>query len=84
MSEYERSSTIQASPQTVFDFVANVENLPRIMPTTESAQLLGADHVRIEGEVKGHSYSADGYFHADPSVRRLEWKADEGYYDGWL
>lgn len=37
MSEYEKSSTIQASPEAVFDFVTNVANLPRFMPTTERA-----------------------------------------------
>lgn len=84
MSEYEKSSTIQASPEAVFDFVTNVANLPRFMPTTERAQAIGDEHVRVEGMAKGHAYSADGSFHADPSTRRLEWKADEGYYDGWL
>jgi ribosome-associated toxin RatA of RatAB toxin-antitoxin module len=40
MSEYERSLTIQATPQAVFDFVSTVQNLPRFMPTTQSAQAL--------------------------------------------
>jgi uncharacterized protein YndB with AHSA1/START domain len=84
MSEYERTATIQASPQAVFDFVADVENLPRYMPTTASAEPLGNEHVRVEGSAQGHNYSADGYFHADPNAQRLEWKADEGYYAGWL
>ena len=84
MSEYERSLTIQASPQSVFDFVSNVQNLPRFMPTTQSAQALEGDHVRVAGEVRGHIYAADGSFHADPTARRLEWRADEGYYAGWL
>ncbi len=84
MSEYERTATIQASPQAVFDFVADVENLPRYMPTTARAEPLGSEHVRVEGSAQGYSYSADGYFHADPNAQRLEWKADEGYYAGWL
>jgi uncharacterized membrane protein len=84
MSEYQQSLTIQASPQTVFDFVATVENLPRFMPTTQRAWALEGDQVRVAGEVKGHSYAADGSFHADPTARRLEWRADEGYYAGWL
>lgn len=84
MSDYEQSVTIQASPQTVFAFVSNVQNLPRFMPTTLRAQALPGEQVRVEGEVKGHSYAADGQFHADPNTQRLEWKADEGYYAGWL
>lgn len=84
MSEYERSLTMQVSPQAVFDFVSNVQNLPRFMPTTQRAQSLAEEQVRVEGEVKGHRYAAEGTFHADASTRRLEWKADEGYYAGWL
>lgn len=85
MSEYERTATIRTPPQAVYDFVSKVENLPRFMPTTDSAQSLsGGEHVRVAGAVKGHSYSADGYFHAEPNAQRLEWKADEGYYEGWL
>jgi hypothetical protein len=84
MSEYEQSLAIQASPQAVFEFVSSVQNLPRFMPTTQHAQALGGEQVRVEGEVKGHQYAADGQFHVDPSAQRLEWKADEGYYSGWL
>jgi hypothetical protein len=40
--------------------------------------------VRVAGEVKGHRYSADGPFHVDAAAQRLEWRADEGYYAGWL
>jgi uncharacterized membrane protein len=84
MSEYEQTLTVQAPPQVVFEFVSNVQNLPRFMPTTQSAQTIEGDHVRVAGEAKGHAYSADGSFHADPTARRLEWRADEGYYAGWL
>jgi ribosome-associated toxin RatA of RatAB toxin-antitoxin module len=49
MSEYEQSLTMQASPQAVFDFVSNVQNLPHFMPTTQRAQALEGEQVRVEG-----------------------------------
>jgi hypothetical protein len=53
MPEYEHSQTIQAAPQTIFDFVADVSNLPKYLPTTKSAQEQGEERVRVQGEAKG-------------------------------
>ena len=84
MPEYEHSQTIQAAPQTIFDFVADVSNLPKYLPTTQSAQKQGEERVRVQGEAKGHRYDADGYLRPNAEKLRLEWGADEGYYSGWL
>lgn len=84
MPEYEHSQTIQAAPQRIFDFVADVSNLPKYLPTTKSAQEQGEERVRVQGEAKGHRYDADGYLRPNAEKLRLEWGADEGYYSGWL
>lgn len=81
MSEYERTATIQTPPQAVYDFVSKVENLPCFMPTTDSAQSLGGEHVRVAGAVKGHSYSADGYFHTEPNAQPPEGPVHAGSGD---
>ncbi len=77
MGEDERSMAIHASPTAIYDFVADVRNLPKYLPTTQSAQSQGGERVRVQGEAQGHSYDSDGHFHADPAKRRLEWDADE-------
>ncbi|ADI14598.1 SRPBCC family protein [Truepera radiovictrix] len=84
MSEFEHSTTIQASPDEVFAFIGKVENLPKYLPTTKSAQPQGSERVRVQGEARGHPYDADGYFRRDAARHRLEWGADEGHYSGWL
>lgn len=84
MSEFEHSTTIQASPDEIFAFIAKVENLPKYLPTTKSAQPQSGERVRVQGEAQGHAYDADGYFRRDETRHRLEWGADEGYYSGWL
>jgi uncharacterized membrane protein len=82
--EYEDSLTVNAEVGPVFDFVADVRNLPKYLPTTKSAQKQGADRVRVQGAAEGHSYDSDGYLRPDQVRHRLEWGADEGYYSGWM
>ncbi len=75
---------MHAPPGQVLDFVADVRNLPRYLPTTKDAQPQGEGRVRVQGEAQGHRYDGDGYLRRDEAAQRLEWGADEGYYSGWL
>ncbi len=84
VSKFEHSTSIDASPDEVFDFMAKVENLPRYLPTTHAAQPQEGERVRVQGEAQGHKYDSDGYFRADSANHRIEWGADERYYSGWL
>ena len=82
--DYEETTTIQASPQEVYDFVSDVSNLPKYLPTTKSAQQQSSERVRVQGEAEGHQYDSDGYFRTNGANERLTWGADEDYYSGWL
>lgn len=82
--EYERSRVIRAAPEAVFEFVADVHNLPKFMPTTKRVEPQPGGRVRVEGEAEGHAYAADGYLRADRDRLRLEWGADERHYAGHL
>lgn len=84
MNDFEHSLTVRAPGQDVFDFVADVRNMPRYLPTTQSAEPQGTDRVRMKGEVKGHAYDADGFLRPDRQNLRMEWGADEHHYCGWL
>ena len=85
MSDYQHTVTVNSPPDTIFDFVSDVANLPKYLPTTTSAEPQGTDRVRVKGEVAGHAYDADGYFRITDSVRRIEWGADgDRKYAGWL
>ncbi len=84
MSEFEHSTTIDASPDEVYAFMSKVENLPKYLPTTHSAQPQEGERVRVQGEAQGHQYDSDGFFRQDRANHRIEWGADEGYYSGWL
>lgn len=82
MAEYEQSLMMKAPPMRVLDFIADVKNLPKYLPTTKSAQPQGEERVRVQGEAHEHPYDSDGYLRCDRQAMRLEWGADEGYYSG--
>lgn len=85
MSEYQNSIVIQAHPDKVFDFVADINNLPKYLPTVHNASPLSQGRIRVQGEAGGHKYDEEGYFRADPETRKLEWGSDgENDYSGWL
>ena len=79
MAEFEHSMRISAPPEQVFDFVADVRNLPKYIPTTRHAEPQGPDRVQVDGEAEGHQYHADGYLRPDLILfTYLHLAADEG------
>jgi uncharacterized protein YndB with AHSA1/START domain len=82
--EFEERTIIRAAPDAVFDFVADVRNMPRYLPTTRYAEPQEGDRVRVQGEAAGHGYDADGFLRAHRQRRRLEWGSDEHNYSGHL
>lgn len=85
MSTYEHTNTVYSDPKQVFDFVSNVDNLPRYLPTVTHAMPQGPERVRVQGQAAGHQYDSDGYYRVDTSRRRMEWGSDgENQYRGWL
>ncbi|MFB8249456.1 SRPBCC family protein [Streptomyces sp. NPDC001046] len=83
MSEYERSRTMPAQPEHVFDQAANVDRLDSWLP--------GALHVRAGDlpAVTVHEDRSDedtaALLRARPDQMRLEWGTrEQGSYAGWL
>ena len=84
MSQYEQSLSINAKPDAILDFISDIKNLPKYLPTTKSAQSQGPDRVQVQGSAHGHAYNADGYLRCDRARKRIEWGSDEGHYSGWM
>jgi len=85
MHEYHQSKKVQASADQVFDFVAEIKNLPQYLPTVHKASPQQGERIQVEGEAGGHHYKSDGYFRVDRQNRRLEWGSDgENNYSGSL
>ncbi len=86
MDVYERSQTIDAAPDAVFDYLKEPANLPRYLPPIEHAETAGDEHIELDGKAPdGSHFHNDGEFHIDPDARRMEWSAEVGHtYSGWL
>ena len=81
MPEYRRSTTVQASPDDLFDFLSRIENLPRYMTRMTSARSITGDEVEVtarlddvpqapDGETVGHAR-----FSVDAENRAIRWAA---------
>jgi hypothetical protein len=84
MAEYERSRLVQASPEDVFAFVSDVNNLATFVPTVSAVERRDGERVRIRGAIHDRSFEDDGWFHVEEGRRRVEWGTDEHDYAGWL
>ena len=82
--EFEASKVVNAQADAVYDFVSDIKNMPKYMPTTKKAESQGKDRVRVQGGGEGFQYDSDGYLRRNSESNRLEWGADEGHYSGWM
>src|SRR5918997_2839931 len=92
--DYEQSQTIDAPPEEVFAWLADVDNLPRYLPPVVSSSAEGPSaegmpgcRIRTTLEYPGGegTFDARGYLAVDEQERRMEWGAEAGRdYSGWL
>lgn len=94
MSEYQQTQTIDASPDEVFVWLSDVNNLPEYLPPVISTSIEGPSaegtpgqrlRTTLEYPGGGGTFESEGYFAVDESRRRMEWGAEvRRDYSGWL
>jgi uncharacterized membrane protein len=84
MPDFEQSLRIQSSAEQVYEFIADVSNMPQYLPTTQHAESRGDSRVRVEGQVHGRHYDSEGFLRRTADRNRIDWGADEGDYRGWI
>ncbi len=85
MSEFEHRITVDMPADRVFDFLSEIKNMPRYLPTVRKAEPQGPDRVRMHGVAANHAYDNDGYYRVIKEQLRMEWGSDgENLYRGWL
>lgn len=83
MSEYERSRTMPALPEHVFDQASDIARLDAWMPEELHVREEELPAVTVHEDRTGEDASA--LFRAQPDQQRLEWGTrDSGSYAGWL
>lgn len=85
MRDFERTTTVNASPEDAFRFLADPSNLPRYVATMSAAQPEGSGRLHVAADVQGRYEEGDTRFGVDASSRRVEWGTEgSGGYGGWL
>ena len=86
MAEYRSSTDVAAPVDTVFDYLADVDNLPDYFARMRSAERTGDEEVHTVAEgPHGETYEAEAWFRVDPDRRRLEWGSEgESHCSGHL
>ena len=52
MEDYERSTTVDAPPDELFEYLSKVENLPTYFDRMTSARNLPGDEVEVEAKIE--------------------------------
>ncbi len=76
MADYERSTTVDAPADDLFEYLSKVENLPTYMDRMTSARSLPGDEVEVEAKVepgrrrrsarvRGETVGGDAWFTID-------------------
>ena len=83
MAEYTDRIDVAAPADAVFQFVSDVKNLPKYLPTMHHASPQGSERVEVDGEANGHQYHSDGWFKVDQAGHSMSWGSDgENDYSG--
>ncbi len=82
MADFSSTLLVQAPPEAVCDFVVDVKNLPKYLPTIKSAESTSADHVKVHGEMEDDEYTGEGFFRTVEPNRKLEWGSEDHDYNG--
>jgi carbon monoxide dehydrogenase subunit G len=83
MAEYTDRIAVAAQPAAVFEFVSDIGNLPKYLPTVHGAHTQGVERVEVDGKANGHSYHSDGWFKVDAASQTMSWGSDgENEYSG--
>ncbi|WP_432169845.1 SRPBCC family protein [Streptomyces sp. 1222.5] len=83
MAEYERSRTMPAQPEHVFDQAANTSQLDAWLPDALHVDAVDPPAVTVHEDRSGEDMAA--LLRARPDQMRLEWGTrEQGSYTGWL
>jgi uncharacterized membrane protein len=85
VTEHERSASVAAPADRLFDYLSDIQNLPRYFDSMTSAEPAGGDAVRTTANLNGQTVEGEAWFRVDDAARRIEWGSEgPNNYSGWL
>jgi ribosome-associated toxin RatA of RatAB toxin-antitoxin module len=76
MGSYRYAGSADLSARRVFDYLADVRNLPRYLPAMTAAEPEGGDRVHVEAQVDGRTEAGEAWMHVDRERWRIEWGSE--------
>lgn len=82
MTTHERSADVAAPPQQVYDYLADVANLPEYLPRMTEAHETGAQQVEVTAELDlpdepgSREVQGEAHFVTDPGRRVVRWGSE--------
>ena len=73
MADYERTTTVDAPAEDLFEYLSKVENLPNYMDRMTSAHNLPGDEVEVEAKVEPGDVGGDSSVSGEQTVGGEAW-----------
>jgi uncharacterized membrane protein len=85
MGDYSGSADVGAPASRLFDYLSDINNLPRYFTAMTSAEPAGQDAVHVVADVDGVTREGEAWFRVDRERRHLEWGSEgPDNYRGYL
>jgi uncharacterized membrane protein len=76
MGDYEQSRDVNAPAQALFDYLADVHNMPRYFSAMTSAEPAEGGAVHVTADVDGKEQEGEAWFKIDSDRMHLEWGSE--------
>lgn len=76
MGDYRHTQDVDAPAAQLFDYLADVGNLPKYFSAMTSATPAGDEAVRFVAEVEGDTQEGEAWFRVDRERQHLEWGSE--------
>ncbi len=80
MSDYERSTTVEAEADALFDYLSDVGNLPRYFSRMTGAEPAGGEAVHVTAEIdeggEHKEVGGEAWFRVDDVARTIRWGSE--------
>lgn len=76
MGDYQHSESVDAPAQQLFDYLADVRNLPKYFQSMTSAEPAEGEAVHVVADVEGTKRESEAWFRVDRDNQRLEWGSE--------
>jgi hypothetical protein len=84
MPTYRRTRALHAGEERVFEYLADIGNLPKYFDQMTAAKPAGGDTVEVTAEVHGETERGEAWFRVDRTARRIQWGSAGSAYSGAL